>query len=248
MDKRIGAQLYTLREKFETPEQINAALKAVKEMGYDSVQLYGGGLDLIKQLAYGAKLAGLKIVGVLITIKSCECFDEELFSLCREYGIPDIGISGSYADCKEYEPYIQRVNLYAARARKEGFSFSYHNHSHEFITLEDGFTGMHHFIEGFSHDVDFMPDTYWLQDGGKDIRLFIEQLKGRIKILHLKDMKRTEQGNTFAEVGSGNLSFKEIIKTACEIGVEEFVVEQDRCDFDSLLSLQKSLSYIKTVL
>ena len=67
-------------------------------------------------------------------------------------------------------------------------------------------------IEGFDEKlVDFMPDTYWLQFGGIDVRAFIEKLSGRIKILHLKDMKRTAEGITYAEIGSGNINFNSFL-------------------------------------
>ena len=42
--------------------------------------------------------------------------------------------------------------------------------------------------EGFETEtVNFMPDTYWLQDGGYDVRYFLEKARNRVRILHLKD-------------------------------------------------------------
>ena len=99
--------------------------------------------------------------------------------------------------------------------------------------------------QGFDAEtVDFMPDTYWIHDGGYDVRYFLNQTKNRVNILHLKDMKRTEQGHTFAEVGSGNLYFKGIIKTAVDCGIKHFVVEQDSCEGNPIESLSQSYKYI----
>lgn len=36
---KLAAQLYTLREHLETPEDIDNTLKKVKEIGYDAVQV-----------------------------------------------------------------------------------------------------------------------------------------------------------------------------------------------------------------
>ena len=102
-------------------------------------------------------------------------------------------------------------------------------------------------IAGFDASlVDFMPDTYWVQHGGADVRAFVEALAGRIKILHLKDMNRSADGPTFSEIGVGNINFAGIIDVANKIGVPHFIVEQDKCDTDSLLSAKMSYDYLTT--
>ena len=108
---------------------------------------------------------------------------------------------------------------------------------------------MKFFLEGFDpQTVSFMPNTYWIHDGGYDVRRFLEETQGRVKILHLKDMKRTESGHTFTEVGNGNLYMSGIIKTALEKGIRELVVEQDICEADSVDSLKSSYQTIKKIL
>ena len=90
-----------------------------------------------------------------------------------------------------------------------------------------------------------MPDTYWIQHGGADVRAFLEILDGRVNILPLKDMKRTPAGSTFAEIGGGNINFKGIAEVAERIGVEHYIVEQDECDTDSLISAAISYEYMR---
>ena len=65
-----------------------------------------------------------------------------------------------------------------------------------------------------------------------------------IKILHLKDMKRTAEGITYAEIGSGNINFNGIIEVSKKADIKYYIVEQDKCDVDSLLSAQTSYNYI----
>lgn len=49
--------------------------------------------------------------------------------------------------------------------------FTYHNHSHEFIRLENGKTAMEMLMEGLdSKNTTFVLDTYWVQHGGGDPR------------------------------------------------------------------------------
>ncbi len=246
--KRIGVQLYTVRDLLGTKNEIHGTLAEIKKIGYDSVQLFGS-LEFAQACAEGAKANGLAITGALLEMNTCEANEQALFKLCRSYQIKDIGISSGFSDCAEPDAYIGRVNAFARRAKDAGFTFSYHNHSHEFIALASGEIPMERFLEGFDPEtVDFMPDTYWIHDGGCDVRHFLERTKGRVKILHVKDMKRIEQGHTFAEVGNGNLYFAGIIKTALDCGIEHFVVEQDICPGNPIDSLAQSYKTIKALL
>ena len=245
---RIGAQLYTVRKLLTTNENIQTTLTAIKALGYDTVQLYGS-VEQMEACAQGAEAAGLAICGALVSMTVCEEQASQLFRICKQYRIPDIGISSSPKECTQTESYIRRVNAFAAKARQEGFTFSYHNHGHEFIKPEGKETVMDRFLQGFdANAVDFMPDTYWIHDGGCDVRHFLEQTKYRVRLLHLKDLKRTPQGHTFAELGNGNLWFKGILDTALACGIREFIVEQDICDGDPLDSLRQSYTYLKTLL
>ncbi len=244
----IGVQLYTVRMLLTTDHKIESTFAEIKRIGYQSVQLFGF-IESIEKHAAFAKSAGLRIVGVLTNLNVCENNKKELFDICEQYDISDIGISSNFSECLDTNAYIARVNAFATKVKNAGFTFSYHNHGHEFIRLADGKTSMDRFLKEFDAEtVDFMPDTYWLHDGGYDIRHFLKQTKGRVKILHLKDMKYTEEGHTFAEVGNGNLYFEGIVNTAMDCGISHLVVEQDRCDGDPLESLKQSYMFIKPFL
>lgn len=241
----IGAQLYTVRELLNTPEEAEQTLGKIKALGYDSVQLYGGE-ERLRLCAEAAKAVGLPISGALVDRKVCDAMGEGLFDLCAQYGIGDIGISAFVTEEAAARDLIEWVNGYAGQARERGFTFSYHNHAKEFVRTDCGKTVMQLYLEGFDPAlVDFMPDTYWLQCGGCDVRHFLEQTKGRVKLLHLKDMKYLGTAPQFAEVGSGNLWFPGIIETALACGIHNFAVEQDKCDGDPLDSLAMSIRYIR---
>lgn len=244
----IGAQLYTVRKLLTTDYKIESTFAEIKRIGYQSVQLYGS-IELIEKHTKFAKTIGLDVVGVLADLETCEKNERKLFEICNQYGISDIGISSRFSEFNNMDMYVARVNAFAKKAKNSGFSFSYHNHAHEFIRLADGKTAMDRFIKEFDAEtVDFMPDTYWLHDGGYDVRHFLEQTNGRVKILHLKDMKRTEDGHTFAELGNGNLYFEGIINTALNCDITNFIVEQDICEGDTIESLKQSHKFIKSLL
>ena len=242
---QLGVQLYTVFSKLNTPEETEKTVAELKKMGYETAQLCGS-MEQMCRFAKACGDAGLTPMGLLSDLKTCEQYPQEIFDLCRQYDMKDIGVSAPLMDYAEIPEYISRINAFARRVKGEGFTFSYHNHGHEFIRTSCGKTSMDLFLEGVDPEfVDFMPDTYWIQDGGADVRHVLERMSGRVKILHLKDMKRTKDGHTYAEIGSGNLYFEGILQTAKQIGVQHFIVEQDVCEGDPLDSLRKSIGYLK---
>ena len=245
---RIGAQIYTVRELLKNDEMIKDTLYAIREIGYDSIQLFGSP-ELIEKCAGAARAASLTICGTLANMSICQSQETEFFDVCRKYRIPDIAISSNPDECEQTEHYISQVNAFAARVRQEGFSFSYHNHGHEFIRFDGRTTAMDKFLRGFDAEtVEFMPDTYWIQEGGCDVRHFLEQTRNRVRFLHLKDMKRTAQGHAYAELGNGNLYLSGILKTALACGIRHFIVEQDICEGNPLDSLRQSYTYLMRLL
>lgn len=240
----LGLQLYTVRDKMTDKASTRDTLLKIKKMGYECVQL-ASSVENMQMTAELCKEIGLSAVGLLGNIDMCESNGDKLFEIARICGAKDIGISSGIKTEKEAFDLIKRVNSFAKKARDNGFTFSYHNHSNEFIRGESQKTLIQLLIEGFDSSlVDFMPDTYWIQHGGADIRDFILKLGGRIKILHLKDMKRTADGPTFSEIGAGNINFVGVIEVARQVGIEHFIVEQDKCDADSLLSAKTSYDHI----
>ncbi|MDB5083974.1 MAG: xylose isomerase [Bacilli bacterium] len=54
----------------------------------------------------------------------------------------------------------------------------------------------------------FLIDLYWVQAGGANPIDCIHQLKGRLEVVHLKDMGVTpDRQQFFAEVGEGNMNW-----------------------------------------
>ena len=245
MDK-FGLQLYTLRSELSTDDAASA-MKRVKDLGYSYVQV-AGDLATIERTGLLAKEMGLEVIGCASSIDYILADFDEAVRVHKFIGAFDIGVSASFKTAEAVEEYIVKANALADRLAEHGLSFSYHNHAKEFIRMENGKTPYDMLIEGLtSKNAYFMPDTYWIQYGGADIKYYIERLKGRIKILHLKDAKMTFDGLTFAEIGNGNLRWDSIIDAAKASGVEYYVVEQDKCDGSPLDSIKVSADYLKCI-
>ncbi len=259
MIKELGVQIYTVREFMRSREEVLETFKKIKAIGYSSLQTagipeflsYQEYTDLVKE-------AGLYICG---THESLDKMLENTEKAIENHRILDtdiIGIGGygfdgsdgtwrtfGYHTDEQLFSTIDKINRLSEAVCKEGFKFTYHNHAHEFSRL-NGKTVMQHILdETDPQKVSVCLDLYWTQYGGADVRKTIEDLNGRIDIIHLKDMGRNESEPYMAPVGEGNMYWDGIIKAAIDTGVRHFVVEQDNCNGrDPFECLKQSFDYI----
>ena len=99
----------------------------------------------------------------------------------------------------------------------------------------------------------FELDLFWVSVAGHDPVKILKEYKGRVPLVHLKDKKagtpvqfdERVPKETFQEVGSGELKFPEILKTAASVGVKHYFVEQDQTPGDPVDSLAKSYKYLR---
>lgn len=242
--KKIGVQLYTIRDFMGDEESIRTSFKKLKAMGYDQAQTAG---CTIPYETFGriAQEEVFEIVGTHDDFGMMLNEPERAMAAHRALGTTNMGVGGVWGGFDDYTRFIEQANQVAANVHPQGFKFTYHNHSHEFIRRPNGKTLMEMLVEGLDPEgTSFVLDTFWVQHGGADVRHWIEKLAGRIDILHLKDMGRNEKGPFITEIGHGNLWWDGIIKTAEETGVQYFVVEQDEWPGDPFESLKYSREYL----
>ena len=250
MDKRIGAQLYTVRDYVKTKEDFDLSLKKLSDIGYKAVQLSGIGeieAEDIREICDKYKITAV------CTHRS---MDEYLNNLewsidfhkktgCTIAGLGAMpGIWGDFTEENVVE-FVKDMNRISAEFKKNGISFAYHNHAVEFIKLANGQYLMDYFIE--NGEFDFIVDVYWLAFAGINPAEFIRKLGKRAIVIHFKDLK-IERGNKqqMAEVMVGNLDWDEIIKASEEAGALWAMVEQDTCEGNPFDSLKISYDNLKT--
>lgn len=251
MIKKIGLQLYSIRDYMGSEKEMRDSFKRLKDMGYDEAQTAGSGGVTYEVMGEIAKETGIDIVG---THYSWDIMREDMEQTLKDHkalGTTNCGIGGMWKIDSEsaVDRFIKLANETAGRLFENGLKFTYHNHSHEFIKVNDTQTTWDRLVEGLDPEkTSFVLDTCWVQQGGGDIRHWIEVLKGRIDILHLKDVGRRdgEKPLFFTEIGNGNLWWEGILETAVNTGVKHFCVEQDGewIMNDPFKSLEASSKYL----
>lgn len=124
------------------------------------------------------------------------------------------------------------LNERAAALKPYGIEMGYHNHNMEFRP-QGGTTGWNVLLGELDPKLVFLElDLGWAAAGGLDPAAEIRRLKGRIKMVHLKDIKSSTKTNYAlaqdpAEVGLGMLNWHKILPACVDSGVEHFYVEQE---------------------
>jgi len=83
--------------------------------------------------------------------------------------------------------------------------------------------------------------------GGGDPAGWLNKLKGRIPLLHLKDYAVNDDNQpVFAALGDGNLDFPSILSAARAGGCEWYIVEQDAGFTDAFVAIETSLRFLES--
>jgi sugar phosphate isomerase/epimerase len=128
--------------------------------------------------------------------------------------------------------------------KKAGITFCYHNHIHEFESVE-GQIPYQVLLSQISPDFLKMElDLGWATNAGVDPVDLFNKHHGRFPLWHVKDMTKDTKQPT--EVGSGYIDFKRIFEHADTAGMKHFFVEQDGAPkpFENIATSFKNLSKI----
>jgi len=261
-----GLQLYTLRESFgKDPE---GTLKRVAAIGFKDLEFFNPGSlgmsGMVKDL--GMTIISSHFSPGYITgswdkkffkTPPTETF-ESLVETCAKNGVKNLGIGMLFPSDREhfddYKRFAETANKAGEKSKKAGVQLYYHNHSFEFEPVENT-TPLEAMLAIMDPSlVQLELDVFWTTVSGNDASAWIRKLKGRIKFLHLKDLKAgTPKDYTtfkvdhaaFVALGEGMVDFKKILQAAHETGIPYTFVEQDYSVIDPFESITKSIGYLK---
>lgn len=247
---QLAAQMYTLRKFCTDPTQLAESLAKVKKIGYDVVQISG-----ICAIEYAdlKKILDDTGISVCATHISYDRMRDDTAKVIEEHKLigckyPAIGgLPGDYRNAEGFARFAKEATEVGRKLAAAGLFFGYHNHSFELEKFGNR-TGLQILYE--DSDPNFFKaeiDTYWIQHGGGDPAQWIEDLAGRIPLVHLKDMTVRGGQPIMAEVGEGNLNWPKIMDACRSAGVEWYIVEQDTCERDPFDSLKISLDNLKSM-
>ncbi|MBO5946113.1 MAG: sugar phosphate isomerase/epimerase [Clostridia bacterium] len=249
---KLGAQLFSVRDRCDTPEKLYECIKLMKEIGYDMVQ--ASAICAIEGERLRSFIDELNMP-VVCTHRS---FDEitqrtdESIKFHKTIGCNVIGIGAmpnNYRGSLEgLKAFARDMSEATKKIKDAGLRFAYHNHAFEFENW-DGATPYDYMIENFT-DFDYIFDTYWSHYAGADTKKYIRILaeSNRLNNMHFKDMISEPQG-AICPCGDGIMKFDELAGLCRELGIENIYVEQDNAPDigDSVAQMKKSYEYLKKI-
>jgi sugar phosphate isomerase/epimerase len=134
-----------------------------------------------------------------------------------------------------------------------GLKFCYHNHGYEFAKYGDGTLFDVLMAQTNPQDVFIELDILWVQFPGANPVEIIEKYGPRIKMLHLKDLKKGVvgdlSGKTAVEndvaLGDGQIDIRGVLKAAKKAGVEHYYIEDESPSVN--VQVPKSIAYLKSL-
>ncbi len=266
---KVGLQLYSIRKAMS--EDMDKALKAVKDAGYDYVEFAGYFGKTAKEVKALLEKYELEAASVH---QAPDLFFEEGQSAIDF--LKEIGVKYSAIPWYKIEEYlenwdntVEKFTKLGKMLKDNGIKLLYHNHDFEF-TVKDGEIILDKLYETIPTDL-LAPefDTCWIHYAKHNPAQYLTKYSGRIDVVHLKDFvcdslggapvygligadgteapkSKAENGFKFKPVGEGRQDFEAIL-TACEKGGTEYViVEQDESyDEDPIECARRSRAYLK---
>lgn len=267
----IAIQLYSLRDDAE--RDLAGTLKAVKEYGYDGVELAGLYGKTPLEFAELLKETGLVPISAHVSLPELLADTEKAINDYKAVGCKHIVIpwlsENDRPNGKNYSATLLEIERIGTLAAKNGISLSYHNHDFEFVRLASGKYGFDDIYDSTSPNALKMQlDTCWVSVAGESPLYYLEKYANRCPLLHLKDYVGEKSDNMYAligvdggeesekkqsfefrPVGYGVQNFKGIIEKAKECGVEWLIVEQDEPSMGKgrLECAKMSRDYLRTI-
>ncbi len=247
----IGLQLYSLRDALAA--DFEGTLKAVHEMGYDSVEfagIYGKTAEEVKALCAKYELTP---ISAHVSIAEMES-DPDVFNKYKAIGCKYIAMPYLPDELRpkngNADELIEMATKLCKLAKDAGLQMLYHNHDFEFTRLDNGEYYLDELYARIPADLlETELDTCWVNVAGENPCEYLNKYSGRAHVVHLKDffkkganvegmyeligiksVKPAAADETFGfrPVGHGMQNMPAIIEAAKKAGAEYLIVEQDR--------------------
>ncbi len=234
----VGLQLYSLRDLLA--QNLPLGLQTVRNLGFRQVELAGTyGLPAARFRAL-LDQAGLQPVSALFDYDRFAADPENVAAEARTLGVQAAGVAWIPHQAPMNEAAMRAAAAVFNRAgevlARHGLRFFYHLHGYEFAPHGEGTLFDLLARETRPDRVAFQMDIFWAAHAGQDPVQLLRQHGRRWLSLHLKDMRAGTATGRFTggedvrsnvPLGTGQLDLPAILRTAQEIGVKHYCIEDE---------------------
>jgi len=213
-------QQFQLRPVIGTEKKARKTLQALKESGYEGIELNGfmikkmplivpiitwmagmpigtsGKLDWKKLVAK----YDLKVVSIHEDLGSILKDPQKIIDEAKSFGTEFIVVTGmfryDYSNLLAVVELAEKLNQAGKLLKDGGIHLLYHNHNTEFRRVENGQTAYQVILEKTNPEyVNFEFDSYWAIEAGCDAVDLMKTLGGRMKLFHINDRGSRVKGS-----------------------------------------------------
>jgi len=263
----LAIQLYSVREQMA--QDLDMALSAVAAAGFVEVEAASLPKKSAKEVRASLDKAGLRCVSSHHSFADLAPRFDELLAYDAELGAKYVICSSPGhrtppgSDARGAQPYslddwrynAERFNGFSDRAAKTGIQFGYHNHIHEFETV-DGISPYEELLKLTDpKKVTFELDCGWARVAGHDPIELMQKHPYRFSMLHVKDFHLKDftpgpgREPKVTELGRGDIDYKPILAQARKNQtIRHAFVEQEAFDVPWRESLKIDADYCRKLI
>lgn len=228
----FGIQLYSVKEDMGTDAK--ATLRALSGYGYKQLEGFDGGKGILWGMQPSEFKSLMSEINTTMVATHANVFEnlDAQAAQAAEVGMkylicPWIGPQKSLDD---YKKKAEEFNQIGQKLKSHGLRFAYHNHDYTFIPQE-GSLGQDILMDHTDPAlVDFELDIYWAHVANVKPAEYLAKYPGRFRLCHIKDAEAGtgDPHQRGVLLGMGEIPYADLIKQSKELGMEYFIVEQER--------------------
>ncbi|HAX72478.1 MAG TPA: sugar phosphate isomerase/epimerase, partial [Firmicutes bacterium] len=176
--KKIGVQLYTLKEEMEL--DFFKTLEDVAAIGYEGVEFAGYYNKTATEIKEKLAQLNLSVAGSHIPYEALFTNLDAVIEFEKEIGNTVIVCPwATFETLEEWQAFFKKLNEVGKVVKDSGLQLAYHNHAHEFKS-HSGKTVMEYLLESTDAElVKLELDTYWTEYAAIDTLEFMENYRDR---------------------------------------------------------------------
>jgi len=250
----IGLQLWSLREYL--PKDLPGTLAKVHDMGFRTVEAAGLWKHTLPEMRAALDTAGLRCTSA--HMGSDRLRDDLAGAFAEAKGLGATTVICPWITHKETftrEDAMGAAEVFnkAGKAAQDaGMRFGYHTHGYENVPSTEG-TLLDTLLKNTDPKLVLLQvDVFHAYHGGYDPVALMGKYSGRVRSLHLKDIKKgfareTGRGTAPPEadvpVGTGQIDWPAVLRAAMKAGATEYYVEDESTD--PLTHIPQSVAYLQ---
>lgn len=245
---RIGVQISSVRKYLQTPEDVMESFRKVSKIGYKAIQIQWISSDVPAGFINEAlKETQLNCIGTQDYYDEVTSNLDEIIKMNDLWGGTYICVSGiperfhSFQGCMSFAAELTQI---AKRLEEAGKILIFHPRHQEFMSY-GGKVALEILLENTTDNCQVELDLYHVKKAGFDPVDWIYKVKGRMDLVHFKDMAVAPDGKeVLTPVGQGIIKWEDIFQACMQTGVRYCFAEQESWQKDPFECLKDSYDFI----